>query len=278
MDDSGRAIVAHYTVPVKPPPATPSPAATLVLLRDRTAGGLEVLLIQRHEKSRFAGGAYVFPGGKIEADDNPEDAVRWCAGLDAASAARRLGLADAERVALGYLVGAIRETFEEVGILLAHDAGGRPVRVDPPRFAAHRRACAVDNRAFWEMVKTERLLLATDSLVYFAHWITPEESPYRYDTRFFAAPVPAGQDAVADEREIVDVRWLTPGEAFAAAQRGEIALRTPTIKNLELLDGAASVAAGLASLGGRVVPTIRPRVLDEAGERRVLFPGDPGYF
>jgi 8-oxo-dGTP pyrophosphatase MutT (NUDIX family) len=270
--------VAHYVVPVKPHPATPSPAATLVLLRDRPASGVEVLLIQRHEKSRFAGGAYVFPGGKIEADDNPADAARWCDGLDARAAARRLDLADAERMAVGYLVGAIRETFEEVGILLAHDEGGRPVRVDAPRFAEYRRACDADNRAFWEMVKRERLTLATDRLVYFAHWITPEESPYRYDTRFFAAEVPAGQDAVADEREIVDVRWLAAGEAIEAARRGEIALRTPTIMNLELLDGPPSVAAVLASLGGRAVPSIRPRVLDAHGERRVLMPGDPGYF
>lgn len=269
--------MAHYAVPVKPPPAAPAPAATLVLLRDRPAAGVEVLLIQRHEKSRFAGGAYVFPGGKIEADDNPEDAARWCAGLDAAAAARRLGLAD-ERVVVGYLVGAIRETFEEVGILLAAGEGGRPLPVDAPRFAEYRRACDADNRAFWEMVKAERLTLATDRLVYFAHWITPEESPYRYDTRFFAAAVPAGQDAVADEREIVDVRWLAPGQAVEAAARGEIALRMPTIKNLQLLDGPPSVAAVLASLARRQVETIRPRVLDEPAGRRVLFPGDLGYF
>ena len=269
-------IVAHYAVPVKPP-ATPAPAATLVLLRERPAGGPEVLLIQRHEKSRFAGGAYVFPGGKIEADDNPADAARWCAGLDPAAAARRLGLAD-ERVVLGYLVGAIRETFEEVGILLAGDGSGRPLQVGAPRFADYRRACDADNRAFWEMVKTERLTLATDRLVYFAHWITPEESPHRFDTRFFAAETPPGQEAVADEREIVDVRWLAPGEAVAAAACGEIALRTPTIKNLELLAGPPSVAAVLASLAARAVTTIRPRVLQSPSGPRVLFPGDPGYF
>ena len=269
-------IVAHYAVPVKPP-ATPAPAATLVLLRDRPAAGPEVLLIQRHEKSRFAGGAYVFPGGKVEADDNPADAARSCAGLDLAAAARRLGL-DAERAVLGYLVGAIRETFEEVGVLLASDEGGGPVRVDAPRFAEYRRACDADNRAFWEMVKAERVMLATDRLVYFAHWITPEESPYRFDTRFFAAPMPSGQEAVADEREIVDVRWLAPGDAIKAAERGEIALRMPTIKNLELLVGPPSVAAVLASLAARAVTTIRPRVLDEPAGRRILFPGDPGYF
>jgi hypothetical protein len=151
--------------------------------------------------------------------------------------------------------------------------------VGAPRFGDHRRKCGADNRAFWDMVKAERLTLATDRLVYFAHWITPEESPYRFDTRFFAAEVPAGQDAVADEREIVEVRWLAPGEAVEAATRGEIMLRMPTLKNLELLDGPPTVAAVLAALAGRPVPAIRPRVLAGPGdERRVLFPGDPGYF
>jgi 8-oxo-dGTP pyrophosphatase MutT (NUDIX family) len=179
-----------------------------------------VLLIQRHQDSRVAGGDYVFPGGKIEADDNPPDAARWCAGLDPAAAARRLGLGADERAALGYLVGAIRETFEEVGILLATDADGRPLRVEAARFADYRRACDADNRAFWAMVKAEKLVLATDRLTYFAHWITPEESAARFDVRFFAAAAPAGQAAVADEREIVEVCWLTPREAILANTRG----------------------------------------------------------
>ena len=271
--------MAHYPVPVKPPPAVPSPAATLVLLRDRPAGGVEVLLIQRHRDSRVAGGDYVFPGGKIEADDNPPDAARWCAGLDPAAAARRLGLGADARAALGYLVGAIRETFEEVGILLARDAEGRPLPVEAPRFSDYRRACDADNRAFWDMVKAEKLVLATDRLTYFAHWITPEESLARFDVRFFAAETPPGQAAVADEREIVDVRWLTPREAIAANTRGEISLRNPTVRNLELLDGVGGRSAGevLRGLAGREVPTIRPRVVMEEGQRRILMPGDPGW-
>jgi 8-oxo-dGTP pyrophosphatase MutT (NUDIX family) len=265
-------------VPVKPPPATPSAAATLVLLRERPGGSVEVLLIQRHRASRVAGGDYVFPGGKIEADDNPPDAARWCAGFDPAAAARRLGLGTDAQAALGYLVGAIRETFEEVGILLAYEAGGQPVRVDTQRFAEYRRACDANNRAFWDMVKTEALVLATDRLTYFAHWITPEESAARFDVRFFAAETPAGQAAVADEREIVDVRWLAPGEALEAFGRGEISLRNPTVKNLQLLGAPTSPAETLRSLAAREVPTIRPRVVVEEGRRQILLPGDPGWW
>ena len=269
--------MSQYVVPVKPPPATPAPAATLALLRDRPAGAFDVLLIRRHGASRFAAGDFVFPGGKVEAEDNPDDAAAWCAGPDPARATRVLGLETAPHAALGYWIGAIRETFEEVGILLASGPDGAPARAADARFAEHRRACQADHRAFWDMVRAERLVLATDRLVYFAHWITPDVQPLRFDTRFFAAPMPPGQDAVADAHEITEVRWLAPGEALAANRRGELSLRVPTLKNLGLLDAGASAAATLRRLQGRPVPTIRPRVIVEGGTRRVLLPGEPGY-
>jgi 8-oxo-dGTP pyrophosphatase MutT (NUDIX family) len=261
-------------------PATPSPASTLVLLRDRLPSDVEVLLIQRHRASKFAAGDYVFPGGKIEADDNPPDAAAWCAGLTAERAAQLLDLDGDRAEALGYWIGAIRECFEEVGVLLAYGPDGAPARVEPARFADYRRACHADNRAFWDMVRAERLRLATDQIVYFGHWITPEERPIRFDTRFFAAPMPPGQVAVADDKEIIDVRWLTPSAAFAALHRQEISLRTPTQKNLAVFEGATSVTAALARLEGRVVSTVRPRLVVDApgGGQRSLMPGDPGYF
>jgi len=97
-----------------------------VLLRDRSAGEVELLLIQRHRASKFAGGDFVFPGGRVELDDTPADAERWCTGLDEEAAARVLGLATAPGTALAYWIGAIREAFEEVGVLLACDGEGRP--------------------------------------------------------------------------------------------------------------------------------------------------------
>jgi 8-oxo-dGTP pyrophosphatase MutT (NUDIX family) len=277
VGDSSASIVAHYVVAVKPP-AVPAPAATLVLLRDDPDEGVTVLLIQRHRASKFAAGDFVFPGGKIEADDDAPDAAA-CAGLDAREAARVLGLAESSH-ALGYWTGAIREAFEEVGVLLAYDADGRPAELPPARADVYRHACQTDSRAFWAMLREERLTLATDRLVYFAHWITPEEQPLRFDTRFFAAPAPAGQTPVADDHEIIAVRWLSPRAALDARERGEISLRTPTMKNLMLLDGAASVADVLRRLGERPVAAIRPRiVLDAAGAPlRALLPGDPGYW
>ena len=222
--------------------------------------------MRRHMKSKFAAGDFVFPGGKIDPGDNPEDA------------ARRLALEDAPRTAFGYWIGAIRETFEEAGLLLAVDAAGRDVDVSPPRFADYRKACQRDNAAFWAMVHGETLQLATDRLVYFAHWITPEEQPLRFDTRFFAAPAPARQEASGDDFEMTDLKWLTPHEALAAQKRGEISLRNPTVKNLLLFDAARDTAHALERLGDRVVTTIRPRILIEGDQRRVLMPGDPEYF
>ncbi|HEX9820738.1 MAG TPA: hypothetical protein VGD07_14140 [Methylomirabilota bacterium] len=278
MNDNSASIVAHYAVPVKPEPATPAPAATLVLLRDRPAGGVECLLMRRHLESKFAAGDFVFPGGKIEADDIPDDAAAWCRGLDVKEAARRLSLEHAPRTALGFWIGAIRETFEEAGLLLAAGPDGREVAPTAPRFAEYRRACQADNRAFWTMVRAERLQLATDRVVYFAHWITPEEQPLRFDTRFFAAPAPAGQEPTGDDHEMTDLKWLAPQEAVEAQRRGEITLRNPTVKNLMLFDGAASTAHALERVRDREVRAIRPRVIMEGNQRKILMPGDPGYF
>lgn len=264
------------------PPAIPSPAATLVLLRDRPGGPAEILLIQRHGKSKFAAGDYVFAGGKVEADDIPEDVERFCRGLTAEEASARLGGDLAPRRALGYWVGAIREAFEEVGVLLAYDAQGDFVRFtaeNRDRFEAHRQACQAANPAFFTMLRAEGLTLATDRLTYFAHWITPEEQPLRFDTRFFAAGAPPQQEPEVDGHEIVALRWLTAAEAFGALKRKEITLRLPTIKNLELLQsGGGRTADILSALRGRAVPTIRPRVLQVDGKPLPVLPGDPRWY
>lgn len=267
-------------MPVKHPHATPSPAATLILLRDHPVSGLEIMLIQRHRASKFAAGDYVFAGGKVEPADTSPEAIARCTGLDAGRAAEVLGLPSDGSQAPGYWIGAIRETFEEVGVLLAYGLDGRPARLEPSRVGEYRRACQADHRAFWDMLRAEDLRLAADQLVYVAHWITPEERPLRFDTRFFAAPMPAGQAAVADDNEIIDVRWLSPAEALAARERGEISMRLPTMRNLKLFDGAASTAEALRRLRGRPIEMIRPRLVagPDGTPERTLLPGDRGYF
>lgn len=267
-------------------PVTPVAAATLVLLRDRAPGEVETLLIQRHAKSRFAGGDWVFAGGKVDAHDVPADVAAFCVGVDPAHAAAVLGDGLAPMEALACWVGAIREAFEEVGVLLAYGPDGGLVRLeaaDSARFEVHRAACQAQNAAFFAMLRAERLTLATDRLAYFAHWITPEENPMRFDTRFFAAVAPPAQEARADGHEITGVRWLTPGEALDAVRRREISLRTPTMKNLELIMESARAARGdaaavVASLRGRPVTAIRPRVLTVDGKPLPVLPGDPRWY
>jgi len=181
-------------------------------------------------------------------------------------------------------VGAIREAFEEAGILLAYTADGEFVQFTPEnreRFVVYRAAGQTSNQAFFTMIRDERLTLATDRLTYFAHWITPEENPIRFDTRFFAAVTPSGQDAVVDGHEIVASRWLTPAGALDALHRQEISLRAPTIKNLEIIGAAkpgGTASEVVASLHGRLVPTIRPRILAVAGRRLAVLPDDPRWY
>ena len=149
------------------------------------------------------------------------------------------------------------------------------------RFAAHRVACQTSDEAFFAMLRAESLRLATDRLTYFAHWITPEENPIRFDTRFFAAVAPADQEATVDGHEIVASRWLTPDEALEAARRQEISLRAPTSKNLELVARASAGGTAMQvvkSLAGRSVPTIRPRILTVGGRRVAVLPGDPRWY
>jgi len=263
-------------------PVTPSPAATLVLLRDRPPSTVEVLLLQRHAKSKFAAGDYVFAGGKIEADDMPADGEAFCRGLTAEEAGARLGGGLKPREALSYWVGAIREAFEEVVALLAYESDGRLLRITPEsrqRYEAYRAACQKSNPAFFDMLRAERLTLATDRLAYFAHWITPEEQPIRFDTRFFVALMPPEQEPVVDGHEIVDLKWLTPADAIAASKRKEIGLRTPTIKKLELVAGGGAPASQVVeALGKREVQPIRPRVLQVDGKQVPVLPGDPRWY
>ena len=265
-------------------PVTPSPAATIVLLRDRAPGSVEVLLLQRHGKSKFAAGDYVFAGGKVERADGLVDEAWLDAGLTAEVAAATLGGGLEGRDAIAYWVGAIREAFEEAGLLLAYTADGNLVRFTGEardRFAAHRVACQTSNEAFFAMLHAESLRLATDRLTYFAHWITPEENPIRFDTRFFAAVAPVDQEATVDGHEIVASRWLTPDEAFEAARRQEISLRAPTSKNLELIAGTSAGGTAIQvvkSLAGRRVSTIRPRILTVEGRRVAVLPGDPRWY
>jgi 8-oxo-dGTP pyrophosphatase MutT (NUDIX family) len=261
-------------------------AATIMLVRDAGSDGgpaLEVCMLQRHLNSDFVGGAYVFPGGKVDDEDRTPAAEEACALRSDAEASAMLGI---DTGGLAFWVAALRECFEEAGVLLAYRGDG-PIEDtileahDPEtrrRLAAMRVALNAGEVRFLDACRAEGLRLATDRVHYFSHWITPEPAPKRYDTRFFVAAVPPGQVPIHDDHETVDTVWVRPDEALARAKAGEFDLIFPTMKNLEAISRFATSGELLAAAAAvERVPTVLPRVVADERGFRILLPGDPGY-
>lgn len=248
----------------------PHPAATVMLLREGD-DGVEVFMIVRHHKSDVHAGALVFPGGRVD-DEDYELAVDPAVfptqdGMDAVAAALR--------------VAAVRETFEECGILLAR-ARGEEALVTPERLkdieAAHRAPMMHGERTFGAILAAEDLVLAPETMVYFAHWITPERSTKRFDTHFFLAAAPTGQVALHDGYEAVDSVWIAPATALENARTGTYQLRFPTQMNLQKLDRHRSCSAALdAARDSRVVTVMTKQERSRDGKRVLRIPLEAGY-
>ncbi len=255
-------------------------AATVMLVRDGDEG-LEVFMLRRNLNSDFVGGAYVFPGGAVDPDDSHRDLEAICEGLSDAEAATRLAL-DPPTGGLAYWVAAIRESFEEAGVLLAYTADGAMIDLHEPaaaeRFALHRKAVDSSERSLFDVCVEEGLRLAVDGIQYFSHWITPEGPPRRYDTRFFVARAPERQSPLHDDRETIANIWVRPSDALDRHRRNELELIFPTIRNLEAIADYRSADELLeAAAKERNIAAVQPRiVMDESGVR-ILIPGDPGY-
>lgn len=235
-------------------------------------------MLRRSLSSEFVGGAYVFPGGAVDPVDGDPELFGRCFGRTDAEASALLGL---ESGGLAYWVSAIRECFEEAGVLVATRADGEQLTFDDPgdeaRFVAHRQALNAGERSFLEICRTEDLTLPAGSLLYVGHWITPEGAPRRYDTRFFAALAPSGQTAGHDEIETIEHMWVSPADALAQKEGGTIELLFPTVWNLRLLTRYATSAELIASVSSfGVIPTIEPtQVFDEQGRRSLIVNIDP---
>ena len=253
-------------------------AATVMLVRD-VADGFEVFMLRRNLNSDFVGGAYVFPGGAVDEADRHADLESVCEGRSDDQACAMLGV---ESGGLAYWVAAIRECFEEAGVLLAHDESGEVVSFADPvvkeRFAGHRAAVDGGERRLVDVCEQEPLQLAVDRIHYFSHWITPVGPPRRYDTRFFVAAAPPEQVPLHDDRETIANLWVRPADALALHEKGELDLIFPTIKNLEAIARFGSSAELLdAAAAVEEVPTILPRIAADEHGVRILLPGDPGY-
>ncbi len=271
--------------------ATLRDAATVLLIRDADAtdgyGGqsVEVCMLRRNLALEFVAGAYVFPGGSVDPEDQSPEAVDRCDGLTDEEASSMLGI---ESGGLAFWVAALRECFEEAGILMARPTGDGPSgrgplldTTDPMlarRFAAHRHAVNEQRVGFLDVCEQEDLLLAVDAVYYIGHWITPELSPRRFDTRFFIAEAPPGQLVSHDDGETIADIWIRPSEALAREAAGEIELLPPTIFNLQKIE-AFQTTAEVIEWAGQVadVPTVLPIVVVEEGRVLILRPGDVGY-
>lgn len=255
-------------------------SSSIVLVRDRAPGGaLEVLMLERHIETDFAGGALVFPGGKVDEQDRELPAER-VSGADAANLADELGAATPEE-GLGLAVAAVREAFEEAGVLLARDPAGRRVdagTLSSEPFVAARAALASRETTYdWRPFLAEHgLVLDLAELAFFMWWATPDGLHRRYDTRFFVARVPDVQvDALAhDDVETTSLSWLTPAEALAAGRTGRFTVIYPTRKLLEALAGFASSDELLAAArdGRTDRRRLKPVIVTVDGRKMVQHP------
>ncbi len=245
------------------------PASTVLPLRD-DGGPYEVLMLRRSPRSEFVAGVYVFPGGALDA----ADAVRAALGPDDATASSRLGLASG---GLAYFHAAVRELFEEAGLLVARDAAGRPLVPDAARgvrLAEHRARLNEGSTTMREVLEAEDLTLDAAALVPFARWITPTAESRRYDTRFFCVRAPSGQRAANDESETVDECWVRPLDALAAYDEGRFDMVLPTVSTLRSIAALPTVEAVLDYARGiERVDRVEPRVVERDGALIVEAPG-----
>jgi 8-oxo-dGTP pyrophosphatase MutT (NUDIX family) len=263
------------TVPVKP-------AATVLLVRDADAGGVEVFMLRRTFNAAFASGMFVFPGGKVDDVDGVDEIAELCDGLTDAHASALLGIANG---GLAYWVACIRECFEEAGVLLArHESTGDVVRFDDEttaqRFEAERENIHDGSVALLDLCKREGLRLTTDDIHYVSHWITPMGEKRRFDTRFFIARAPQAQEPLHDDGETIESFWISPQEAIERAHEKDLMLMPPTKANIEFLlpfKTADEVLEAAAQVG--MPQTILPKLKIDSDGRVVgiAMPGDPEY-
>jgi 8-oxo-dGTP pyrophosphatase MutT (NUDIX family) len=260
-----------------PQPVELRDAATVLILRDGH-DGLEVFMLRRNLNSDFVGGAYVFPGGAVDPEDRHANLEPVCEGRTDADASRRLGIGSG---GLAFWVAAIRESFEEAGVLLAYDLDGIVDLDDAAsmeRWANHRQQVDTGQLTMVDLCRLEGLRLAVDGMHYFSHWVTPEGAPRRYDTRFFLAAAPLNQTPLHDDHEVIANEWIRPADGIARVESGELTMMPPTIASLKAMARFATAAEALeAAREITHVPEVLPRVIAEGGGMRIVLPGDPGY-
>ncbi len=241
-------------------------ASTVIVLRD-VDDGIETFLLCRHQQSGFMGGAHVFPGGKVDRDDHDPS---WQARVDLPTEdiAARFGESDTA-VGLGLLVAAVRETFEEAGVLLANITTGVDLS------AARRRLH--DGTSFSEIANDIDMQIDSFALTPYARWITPKMESRRFDTRFYIALLPKGQHGSHDGTETTSATWLRPSNAIDDMFAGRIKLAPPTVRTLDWLAQFNDTKSVVADACSRKPPLVRPRLVTGEGGWFLALPGDPEH-
>jgi 8-oxo-dGTP pyrophosphatase MutT (NUDIX family) len=239
------------------------PAATILLLRDQP--GFEVLMVKRHHQIDFASGALVFPGGKSHAGDHDPAWAEHVLGWEAFDGEQR-----------GLRIAAIREVFEEAGILLAQRRNGEPIGGEACPMDV-RQAVDAGSVRFLDVVCGLEARLDLGALTTFARWITPPLTPKRFDTWFYVVKAPDDQLAACDGRETVDAEWIAPAEALRLAEAGARKVIFPTRMNLKLLAEAGGAADAVARAEGRELVTVQPQIQQRPHGRVLVLPPDAGY-
>jgi 8-oxo-dGTP pyrophosphatase MutT (NUDIX family) len=256
----------------------PRQASTVLLLRDSNAASvdvnsrneIEVFMMVRHHQIEFNSGALVFPGGSVDKNDREI----------AADPSLYSGGEGLDADALGFRIAAIRETFEESGILLARPKGSTALvdaKLASEIAAAHRAELNEGKITFLKVLTDNGMLLALDELMPYAHWITPEGMPKRFDTWFFLAAAPPDQLGAHDGRESTDSIWVSPREALEGGDNGRFKLPFPTTRNLIRLGKQASVKDALQESKGRDIVTVMPVMTRLNGGRQLRIPKEAGY-
>tara|TARA_B100001964_G_scaffold245551_1_gene333321 strand:- start:3356 stop:4105 length:750 start_codon:yes stop_codon:yes gene_type:complete len=236
------------------------------MLRDHPTNGLEVFTVIRHHQIDFASGALVFPGGRVDAGDaEVRDHCEGAVKMDGAACA--------------FMAGAIREAFEECGILLARTAGEsdlisgeRLATLEPYRDSLHEGKISL-----LEFLQKEKLTLAFDHLQHFAHWITPEMMPKRFDTHFYLAVAPEDHIAVHDGHESVDSIWISPQDAIEGADTGKYTIIFPTRLNIEMLGESTSVENAIEMAKARTIIPVLPQLESREDGEYLCIPVEAGY-
>ena len=257
------------------------PAATVMLLRDGD-DGLEVFMLQRTLSASFARGMYVFPGGRVDDADHGEAFEPVCDDADDAAVSIRLGV---EHGGLAWMVAAVRECFEEAGVLLARPTDGADVvRFDTDdviaRFSAARHAVHAGELSLVDLCRTEQLQLLTNQMHFVDHWVTPVGERRRFDTRFFMARAPEAQVPLHDDIETIASLWVRPDAALRMRSAGELNMFPPTVVSMQRLATFASAGEALADAAAQPRPPQRlPRLVLGPNEEfiDVILPTQPGY-